>query len=182
MQQQLWLNVHQNRYQKGLKIATYGGMNNLGVVSNYMWGFLVAADIFNTIISDRNFPNLFKIKNSILKQVHKMNPTITTLEKIEKVQNIVKNNESWFSQSFEVGHVVKIFQMNYFRVGQSIIFPVSGPQTQNTIDWVKYNILLAILTKIKKLQIKKIKLNFKISIFKNFNCFLSINNQVSQEL
>ncbi len=39
------------------------------------------------------------------------------------------------------------------------------------------NRLLAILTKIKK-----IKLNFKISIFKNFNCFLSINNNVSQEV
>ncbi|WP_425378016.1 hypothetical protein [Spiroplasma endosymbiont of Polydrusus pterygomalis] len=52
---------------------------------------------------------------------------------------------------------------------------------KETIDKAT-NRLLAILTKIKKLQIKKIKLNFKISIFKNFNCFLSINNQVSQEV
>ncbi len=45
-----------------------------------------------------------------------------------------------------------------------------------------YNRLFAILTKIKKITNKKIKLNFKIIIFKNFNCFLSINNQVSQEV
>ncbi|WP_374695809.1 hypothetical protein [Spiroplasma endosymbiont of Polydrusus formosus] len=41
---------------------------------------------------------MFKINDSVLKQVQKINPTITMLEKIEKVQNIVKNNESWFSQ------------------------------------------------------------------------------------
>ncbi len=46
----LWLNANQERYPDGLKIATYGGMDNPGAVSNYMWGFIVAADIFNTII------------------------------------------------------------------------------------------------------------------------------------
>ncbi len=58
------------------------------------------------------------------------------------------------------------------------VYPV-----EKLMNAVRYYIrLLAILTKIKKLQIKKIKLNLKISIFKNFNCFLSINNQVSQEV
>lgn len=88
----LWLNANQERYPDGLKIATYGGMDNPGVVSNYMWSFIVAADIFNTIINDSSFPKLYQIKNDILKQVQKMNPKVTTLQPIGKVQDVVKSN------------------------------------------------------------------------------------------
>jgi basic membrane protein A len=134
----LWLNSNQSKYPSGLKISTYGGMDNPGAVSNYMWGFLVVADIFNAIISDSNFPNLFKIRSDILAQVQKINPAITALKEIEKVQNVVKNNESWFSQSFEVGHGKDISDELLSR-GASIIFPVAGPQTQDTIGRIKYN-------------------------------------------
>ncbi|APE73986.1 BMP family ABC transporter substrate-binding protein [Spiroplasma citri] len=134
----LWLNANQSKYPSGLKISTYGGMDNPGAVSNYMWGFLVAADVFNTIISNNNFPNLFKIRADILAQVQKMNPAITSLQKVEKVQNVIKNNESWFSQSFEVGHGKDISDELLSRRA-SIIFPVAGLQTQDTIDRIKYN-------------------------------------------
>ncbi|WP_425380091.1 BMP family ABC transporter substrate-binding protein [Spiroplasma endosymbiont of Stenodema calcarata] len=134
----LWLNANQDRYPSGLKIASYGGMDNPGAVSNYMWGFVVAADIFNTIINNNTFPKLFEIKSDILKQVQKMNSEVTTLQPIGKVQNVVKANESWFSQSFEAGHGKDISDELLSR-GASIIFPVAGPQTQDTIDRIKYN-------------------------------------------
>ncbi|WP_374695810.1 hypothetical protein [Spiroplasma endosymbiont of Polydrusus formosus] len=35
--------------------------------------------------------------------------------------------------------MVKIFQINYFCVGQSIIFHVTCSQTQDKIDRIKYN-------------------------------------------
>ncbi|WP_419334663.1 BMP family ABC transporter substrate-binding protein [Spiroplasma endosymbiont of Sarcophaga variegata] len=134
----LWLNANQERYPDGLKIATYGGMDNPGAVSNYMWGFIVAADTFNTIINDSSFPKLYQIKNDILKQVQKMNPRVTALQPIGKVQNVVKSNESWFSQSFEVGQGKDISDELISRKA-SIIFPVAGPQTQDTIDRIRYN-------------------------------------------
>lgn len=134
----LWLNANQSKYPSGLKISTYGGMDNPGAVSNYMWGFLVAADIFNVIISNSNFSNLFNIRTDLLSQVQKMNPAVTALQKIEKVQNVIKNNESWFSQSFEIGHGKDISDELLSR-GASIIFPVAGPQTQDTIGRIKYN-------------------------------------------
>jgi basic membrane protein A and related proteins len=134
----LWLNANQNKYPSGLKISTYGGMDNPIGVSNYMWGFLVSADIFNTIISNSNFPNLFNIRTDILAQVQKMNPAVTALKKIEKVQNVIKNNESWFSQSFEIGHGKDISDELLSREA-SIVFPVAGPQTQDTIGRIKYN-------------------------------------------
>ncbi|UZQ29469.1 MAG: hypothetical protein OHM56_09875 [Spiroplasma phoeniceum] len=48
------------------------------------------ADIFNAITSNINLPNLFNIRTDLLAQVKKMNPAVTALQKIEKVQNFIK--------------------------------------------------------------------------------------------
>ncbi|WP_253301296.1 hypothetical protein [Spiroplasma endosymbiont of Phyllotreta cruciferae] len=55
-----------------------------------------------------------------------MNPKVNTLQPIGKVQNVVKSNESWFSQSFEVGHGKDISDELISRKA-NIIFPVAGP-------------------------------------------------------
>ncbi|AHF57211.1 BMP family ABC transporter substrate-binding protein [Spiroplasma eriocheiris] len=135
----VYLNANVKEFGTDLKIATYGGMDNPGAVSNYMWGFLVAFDIFNKIIKeDPKYPKLGALKSTVLNLVNTLNPDAKTLQSISKVENVLNPDESWFSQSFEAGHGKDISD-SLISKGANVIFPVAGPQTQDTIDRIKYN-------------------------------------------
>ncbi|ELL44210.1 BMP family ABC transporter substrate-binding protein [Spiroplasma melliferum] len=134
----IYLNAHQNEYNGQLKVGSYGGMDNPVAVSNYMWGFLVGIDLFNTIINSSINSKWNNLKHNILKQVQNINPKITTLQSIVKVQNVLKQNESWFSQSFQAGDG-KIISDELLARGARIIFPVAGAQVQDTINQIKVN-------------------------------------------
>lgn len=135
----MWLNLQQIEFKKQLNIATYGGVDNSIGVSNYLWGFLLSADVFNEIIKiDSSYPRLRQLREDILAIIKKINPKIRTLLPINKVQTVLNNNESWFSQSFNQGEG-KIISDYLINKKASIIFSVAGPQTQDTIDRIKYN-------------------------------------------
>ncbi|MFU0252014.1 BMP family ABC transporter substrate-binding protein [Spiroplasma sp. Moj] len=135
----IWLNLHQTEFQQQLNIATYGGMDNPVGVSNYLWGFLLSADVFNEIIkNDVRYPNLHQLMTDILAIIKNINPKINNLLPIRKVQEVLNDNESWFSQSFNQGEG-KVISDYLITKKASIIFPVAGPQTQDTIDRIKYN-------------------------------------------
>lgn len=135
----IWLNLNQLEFKNELNIATYGGMDNPIGVSNYLWGFLISSDIFNQVINKNVlYPNLYKLKFDILKIIRKINPKIKNLLPINKIQKVLNNNESWFSQSFNQGDG-KIISDYLINKKASIIFPVAGPQTQDSIDRIKYN-------------------------------------------
>ncbi|WP_374696199.1 BMP family ABC transporter substrate-binding protein [Spiroplasma endosymbiont of Polydrusus formosus] len=135
----IWLNLHQSEFKQELNIATYGGMDNPIGVSNYLWGFLLSADIFNEIIKpNASYPNLQQLMPDILAVINKIDPIIKYLLPINKVQDVLNANESWFSQSFNQGGG-KIISDYLISKKASIIFPVAGPQTQDTIDHIKYN-------------------------------------------
>ncbi|WP_245938501.1 type 1 periplasmic-binding domain-containing protein [Spiroplasma phoeniceum] len=135
----IWLNLHQTEFQQQLNIATYGGMDNPVGVSNYLWAFLLSADVFNEIIkNDVRYPNLHQLMTDILAIIKNINPKINNLLPIRKVQEVLNDNESWFSQSFNQGEG-KVISDYLITKKASIIFPVAGPQTQDTIDRIKYN-------------------------------------------
>ncbi|ALA97970.1 ribose/galactose ABC transporter substrate-binding protein [Spiroplasma kunkelii CR2-3x] len=135
----IWLNLHQTEFQQQLNIVTYGGMDNPVGVSNYLWGFLLSADVFNEIIkNDVRYPNLHKLMTDILAIIKNINPKINNLLPIRKVQEVLNDNESWFSQSFNQGEG-KVISDYLITKKANIIFPVVGPQTQDTIDRIKYN-------------------------------------------
>ncbi|WHQ36554.1 BMP family ABC transporter substrate-binding protein [Spiroplasma sp. SV19] len=134
----IYLNAHQKEYDNELKIGSYGGMDNPIAVSNYMWGFLVGADLFNVIINSLPGQKMNYLKNEILKQVQTINSKITTLQPIIKVQNVLNKNESWFSQSFQAGDG-KIISDELLSRGAKIIFPVAGAQVQDTVNQIRTN-------------------------------------------
>ncbi|WP_425380383.1 BMP family ABC transporter substrate-binding protein [Spiroplasma endosymbiont of Stenodema calcarata] len=135
----MWLNLNQVEFNNKLNIGTYGGMDNPIGVSNYLWGFLLSADIFNEIINDSSsYFNLHQLKQDILNLIKAIDPTITILQPINKVQTVLNKNESWFSQSFNQGDG-KVNSDYLISKKANIIFPVAGPQTQDTIDRIKYN-------------------------------------------
>ncbi|GAA6238035.1 MAG: hypothetical protein SPLM_01580 [Spiroplasma phoeniceum] len=114
-------------------------MDNPVGVSNYLWGFLLSADVFNEIIkNDVRYPNLHQLMTDILAIIKNINPKINNLLPIRKVQEVLNDNESWFSQSFNQGEG-KVISDYLITKKASIIFPVAGPQTQDTIDRIKYN-------------------------------------------
>ncbi|KAF0851282.1 MAG: BMP family ABC transporter substrate-binding protein [Spiroplasma poulsonii] len=135
----MWLNLHQTQFNGQLGIGTYGGMDNPIGVSNYLWGFLLSADIFNEIINNNSlYPNLHHLKQDILTLLQGISPTLKGLQPINKVQTVLNKNESWFSQSFNQGDG-KVISDYLISKQANVIFPVAGPQTQDTIDRIKYN-------------------------------------------
>ncbi|WP_425378129.1 BMP family ABC transporter substrate-binding protein [Spiroplasma endosymbiont of Polydrusus pterygomalis] len=132
----IYLNAHQQEYNGQLKIGTYGGMDNPVAVSNYMWGFLIGVDLFNMIIDAPLNNKWNNLKGKLLEQVQNINPSITTLQPVTKVQKVLKQNESWFSQSFQAGDG-KIISDELLSRGARIIFPVAGAQVQDTINQIK---------------------------------------------
>ncbi|WP_424526918.1 BMP family ABC transporter substrate-binding protein [Spiroplasma endosymbiont of Glossina fuscipes fuscipes] len=135
----MWLNLHQTEFNGQLRIGTYGGMDNPIGVSNYLWGFLLSADIFNEIINNNSvYPNLHELKQDILTLLQGINPALTVLQPIRKAQTVLNKNESWFSQSFNQGDG-KVISDYLISKKANVIFPVAGPQTQDTIDRIKYN-------------------------------------------
>lgn len=188
----IYLNAHQTEYNsfKNLKGATYGGMDNPNVVSNYMWGFLIALDIFNIIIEGNKFlyPNLTQLKNQIFIMVHKLNHNINNLKKIIKAQNVLDSKESWFSQSFELGQGKDITNYLLNKTKQSnVIFPVAGPQIQDTINIIKYSKNKMNNTKVIGVDTKQSQIynnkyiitsalkNIQLSIFESLNNIYSEN-------
>ncbi|AOX43824.1 ribose/galactose ABC transporter substrate-binding protein [Spiroplasma sp. NBRC 100390] len=134
----IYLNAHQKEYDNQLKIGSYGGMDNPIAVSNYMWGFLVGADVFNAIINSVPGEKMNYLKDEILKQVQVINSNITNLQPVAKVQNVLNKNESWFSQSFQAGDG-KIISDELLSRGAKIIFPVAGAQVQDTVNQIRIN-------------------------------------------
>ncbi|AGM25638.1 ribose/galactose ABC transporter substrate-binding protein [Spiroplasma syrphidicola EA-1] len=144
----IYLNAHQEEYGGNLNIGVYGGMDNPVATSNYLWGFLTASDIFNEIIlGDKSqYPNLGKLSETVKQAVLDLRATqnLTAnnkafeLKRINKVQKVLEKNESWFSQSFQAGEGKAISDELLSRKA-SVIFPVAGPQTQDTIDRIQYN-------------------------------------------
>ncbi|WP_283272787.1 BMP family ABC transporter substrate-binding protein [Spiroplasma sp. SV19] len=135
----MWLNLHQTEFNRQLNIGTYGGMDNPIGVSNYLWGFLLSADVFNEIINKNSvYSNLQQLKQDILNLLQAINPDIIELQPIKKVQTVLNKNESWFSQSFNQGDG-KVISDYLISKKAHVIFPVAGPQTQDTIDRIKYN-------------------------------------------
>lgn len=134
----IYLNEHQKEFNNKLKVGSYGGMDIPIAVSNYMWGFLVGIDIFNVIINSSSNSKWNILKNKILKLIQKNNPEIINLKPIIKIQNVLKQNESWFSQSFKAGDGKNISDELLSR-GAQVIFPVAGIQVQDTINQIKIN-------------------------------------------
>ncbi|WP_375317401.1 BMP family ABC transporter substrate-binding protein [Spiroplasma endosymbiont of Virgichneumon dumeticola] len=123
----IWLAANHEAYGKDLKMSTYGGAD-IPSVTNYMYGYYWAIKLFN----DKT--NL-TLQIKLLNWVKILNPqfSLTTLPNI----NFVTSGNQ-FSGNFTQGSdSSRGINDSLIRQGADIIFPVAGPQTEDTLAALK---------------------------------------------
>lgn len=123
----IWLTAHANEYGglSNLKMSTYGGLY-IPAVTNYMYGYYWAIKLFN----DSTNP----IKDKLLQWVKILNPSFESpLPNIEFVK-LGKQFSGNFTQGSESS---KGINDALGQEGSDIIFPVAGPQTEDTLSSLK---------------------------------------------
>ena len=125
----IWLTAHANEYGglNNLKMSTYGGLD-IPAVTNYMYGYYWAIKFFN----DKTSTN--PMQDELLQWVKILNPSFnSTLPNIEFVK-LGKQFSGNFTQGSESS---KAINDALGQEGSDIIFPVAGPQTEDTLTKIK---------------------------------------------
>lgn len=126
----IWLTAHASEYggPSNLKMSTYGGVD-IPAVTNYMYGYYWAINFFN----DTNSSD--PIHNQLLSWVKILNPHFD-LPSLPHIQFVHLGNQ--FSTNFTQGsEQSKGINDALVRAGSNIIFPVAGPQTEDTLSALK---------------------------------------------
>ncbi|WP_339040829.1 BMP family ABC transporter substrate-binding protein [Spiroplasma endosymbiont of Apeira syringaria] len=125
----IWLTAHANQYGglDNLKMSTYGGLD-IPAVTNYMYGYYWAIQFFN---------NKFKNKEDEEKLISWVK--ILNSDFKEPLPNIkFINSGTQFSGDFTQGSKgSQAINDDLARQKTNIIFPVAGPQTEDTLSSLK---------------------------------------------
>lgn len=125
----IWLTAHANEYGglNNLKMSSYGGLD-IPAVTSYMYGYYWAIQFFN------NKTSANPIKKQLLQWVKILNPNFTSpLPNIEFIK-LGKQFSGNFTQGSESS---KGINDALVQQGSDIIFPVAGPQTEDTLSSLK---------------------------------------------
>lgn len=125
----IWLTAHANEYGglNDLKMSTYGGLDIPAVV-NYMYGYYWAIQFFN----DKTSTN--PIQDKLLTWVKILNPNFNG--SLPTIQFVKLGTQ--FSGNFTQGsESSKGINDALVQQGSDIIFPVAGPQTEDTLSSLK---------------------------------------------
>lgn len=125
----IWLTAHANQYGglNNLKMSSYGGLD-IPAVTNYMYGYYWAIQFFN----DKTSTN--PIQDKLLEWVKILNPNFTS--PLPNIEFIKLGNQ--FSGNFTQGsESSKGINDALAHQGSNIIFPVAGPQAEDTLSSLK---------------------------------------------
>ena len=125
----IWLAAHANQYGglDNLKMSTYGGID-IPTVTNYMYGYYWAIQFFN------NKTGANPIRDKLLEWVKILNPSFYS--PLPNIQFIKLSKQ--FSGNFTQGSDgSKGINDVLVQQGSDIIFPVAGPQTEDTLASLK---------------------------------------------
>ncbi|WP_342276585.1 BMP family ABC transporter substrate-binding protein [Spiroplasma endosymbiont of Nebria brevicollis] len=122
----IWLAANHESYGNDLKMSTYGGAD-ISAVTNYMYGYYWAIKLFN----DKTNP----LKTKLLDWVKILNPQFS-LSTLPNIDFVTSGNQ--FSGNFTQGSdSSRGINDSLVRQGADIIFPVAGPQTEDTLAALK---------------------------------------------
>lgn len=125
----VWLTAHNQEYGglNNLKISTYGGQN-IAAVTNYMYGFYWALQLFNESSINSKFATF---SQTLLSWVKTLNPEFNGQLPTIKFISLPNQFSGDFNQSSDGS---KGINNALVAQGAQIIFPVSGPQAADTIS------------------------------------------------
>ncbi|WP_338972473.1 BMP family ABC transporter substrate-binding protein [Spiroplasma endosymbiont of Panorpa germanica] len=118
-----------------VKLSAFGGLHNATGVTNFISGYMASIDFVNQLKKDspETLTSLIKILNK-----DKSEANFGKAERIAS-QNSAPTSDTdknWFSGSFAVGGG-KPTAETQVEQGADIIFPVAGPQTEDTLNTIK---------------------------------------------
>ncbi|QEH61325.1 basic membrane protein A [Spiroplasma chinense] len=110
--------------KKEVVMSTFGGVHNAGAVDNFMVGYLASIEVFNKIVGDEKLKEQFNVGENV-----------TSAKRVSTQENgpATDQESTWFSGSFAAGDG-KTLSESHINAGASIIMPVAGPQTKDTLD------------------------------------------------
>lgn len=125
----IWLTAHANQYDglDNLKMSTYGGLD-IPAVTNYMYGYYWAIQFFNNKFKSK------KDEEKLISWVKILNSNFK--EPLPNIKFITSGTQ--FSGDFTQGSKgSQAINDDLVRQKTNIIFPVAGPQTEDTLSSLK---------------------------------------------
>lgn len=125
----VWLTAHNEEYHglNNLKVSSYGGLD-IPAVTNYMYGYYWAIQLFN------NKTSANPIQDELLQWVKILNPDFNSSLPNIKFIKLSKQFSGNFTQGSESS---KGINDALVQQGSNVIFPVAGPQTDDTLSSLK---------------------------------------------
>ncbi|PPE05509.1 hypothetical protein [Williamsoniiplasma lucivorax] len=115
-----------------ISMGAFGGISAKTAVDNTIWGYLVAVQLFNTIIAGQNFQLTDAtgvVKNFTPQKIQFGN---VGSDELSQVKVINKADPTWYTHSFSIGDANRSGLLpNLIKNQTDIIMGVAGPQTND---------------------------------------------------
>ncbi|AHI53489.1 ribose/galactose ABC transporter substrate-binding protein [Spiroplasma sabaudiense Ar-1343] len=122
--------------ERDIKLSAYGGLHNPTGVTNFISGYMASIEFINQLQNQEDkttLDSLIKVFNPDKSSADLNSVSRVASQKNEPTKN---DDQNWFSGSFGVGGG-KAISEKLISEGANIIFPVAGPQTEDTLGTIK---------------------------------------------